>query len=124
MNKRTRISPVNELINPIQAVGMEATIKMIPIRIRAPYLSHRDPKTKRMTMSKATAKMLDVHISSLSRSKSCLMIGRSGAMANQIKKAMKKPHHEKWKARMWGRLAEQSLSSVALSSCSGSTLTA
>ena len=93
-------SPVKELIKPMKAVGMEATMRMEPMRMRAPYLSHRDPKTKRMTMSKATAKIFDVQISCLLRFRSTWMMGRRGAMANQMKKAMKNPHHEKWKARM------------------------
>jgi hypothetical protein len=44
-------------------------------------------------------------------------------MANQMKKAMKKPHHEQWKARMCGRAKLQSLISVDLSSWSGSITT-
>jgi hypothetical protein len=39
-----------------------------------------------------------------------------------MKKAMKKPHQEQWKARMCGREKSHSLISVALSSWSGSTL--
>ena len=35
---------------------------------------------------------------------------------------MKKPHHEQWNARIWGRAKEQSLISDALSSWSGSTV--
>ena len=48
---------------------------------------------------------------------------RRGLIANQIKKAMKKPHQEQWKARMWGRAKLHNLISVALSSWSGSTST-
>jgi hypothetical protein len=41
---------------------------------------------------------------------------RRGAIANQMKKAMKKPHHEQWKTRMCGLVKMQSLILVALSS--------
>ena len=51
------------------------------------------------------------------------LTGKRGAMANQIKNAVKKPIHEQWKARMCGRLKERSLISVPLSSWFGSTLT-
>jgi len=80
---------------PVKAVGMEANIKMIPIRMRAPNLSHIGPLMKRMKIVPSTEKMLDVQISCLVRpippsSGGSLITGMSGAMANQMKKAVKK----------------------------------
>jgi len=74
-----------------------------------------------MKMVPPTPTMLDVQISFLVRSRVSLISERRGAMENQMKKAMKKPSQEKWKALMCGREKLQSLISVALSSCSGST---
>ena len=65
--------------------------------------------------------MLDVQTSCGEIFNVSLILGRSGAMANQIKKAVKNPIHEQCKARIWGRLKDRSLISVALSSWSGST---
>mmetsp|Transcript_31084 Transcript_31084/g.75132 ORF Transcript_31084/g.75132 Transcript_31084/m.75132 type:complete len:323 (+) Transcript_31084:583-1551(+) len=94
MNRRMQISPVSEFTNPMHAVGMLANINTVPMGILAPNLSQMAPNWKRMTMSNATAQMFVVQISCLDRSRSLAMRGRSGAMANQMKKAMKKLHHE------------------------------
>jgi len=61
--------------------------------IRAPYLSHNAPNTKRMQTSKATAAMFVVHICCVDNFKSRLIIGSSGAIANHMKNAMKNDHH-------------------------------
>lgn len=79
----------------MQATGMEASINTHPIGTLAPYLSQTAPNTKRMHMSKATAQMLVVQMSCDDSPRSSLIKGRRGAMANQIKKAMKNPHQAK-----------------------------
>lgn len=96
----TTYSPVRLFTAPMQAVGIDANIRTDPIKIREPYLSQRDPKTNLMTISKATAKMFVVHICCPSKSRSSAMRGRRGAIANQIKKATKKPHQLQWNALM------------------------
>ena len=113
----------DELTKPVKAHGMDANIRMIPIGIRAPYLSHRGPLTNRRKIVPATEQMLDVHICCLVRPSVSLTSGRSGAIANQMKNAIKKQNHEQWNALMCGRLNDRSLISVALSSWLGSTLT-
>mmetsp|Transcript_1471 Transcript_1471/g.2348 ORF Transcript_1471/g.2348 Transcript_1471/m.2348 type:complete len:214 (-) Transcript_1471:132-773(-) len=115
------------LTRPVKAHGMEANIRRIPIRMRAPNLSHIGPLMKRMKVVPSTEQMLDVQICCLERlippsSIGFLITGRRGAIANQMKKAVKKPIHEQWKARMCGRLKLHNLISVALSSWFGSTL--
>merc|ERR1712071_268918 len=80
------------------------------------------PSAKRRIMVPATLAILDDHRSLTSICRLFLISGSRGAAANQIKKAIKKHHHEQWNARICGRAKEQSLISVALSSCSGSTL--
>jgi hypothetical protein len=55
-----------------------------------------------------TPTTLDVQISCFERFRVVRISERSGAIANQMKKAMKKPHHDKWKALMWGREKLQS----------------
>lgn len=79
-------------------MGIEASIKTTPIGIRAPYLSQTAPKTNLMQMSKETAQMLVVQISWVLRLRSTLIWGRRGAIANQMKNAIKKDHHAKWNA--------------------------
>ena len=65
----------------------------------------------------------DVQSSVFVRPREVLISGKRGAMANQMKKAMKKANQAQWKALMCGRLKLNILISVALSSWSGSTLT-
>ncbi len=113
-----------ELTSPIRAQGMEANINTHPIRIRAPNLSQRGPRMKRMIMVPATEQMFEVQMSCLEISSDSFTSGRRGAIANQMKKAMKNVHHEQWKARMWGLEKLHSLISDALSFCAGSTLRA
>lgn len=91
--------------------------------MRGPYLSHKGPLMKRKKMVPATEQILDVQISFLVKPSVSLTSGSRGAIANQMKNAMKKQNHEQWKARMCGLLKERSLISVALSSWLGSTLT-
>mmetsp|Transcript_23246 Transcript_23246/g.65867 ORF Transcript_23246/g.65867 Transcript_23246/m.65867 type:complete len:217 (+) Transcript_23246:895-1545(+) len=124
MKRRSTARPVAVCTRPVHAVGMEAEHRTTANKMRAPYLSHPGPRTKRMKMVPPTPTMLEVHTSCLVILRSSRISPRSGAMANQMKKAMKKHHHEQWKARMCGRAKLQSLISVALSSCSGSTATA
>ena len=121
-NYETHLLP-ELLTRPVSAHGIDAPISRTPIKRRAPYLSHMGPLMKRMTMVPATEQMLDVQISCLEIFSVSLISGKRGAMANQMKKAVKNPIQEQWKARMCGRLNERSLISVALSSWSGSTLT-
>mmetsp|Transcript_21581 Transcript_21581/g.45634 ORF Transcript_21581/g.45634 Transcript_21581/m.45634 type:complete len:206 (+) Transcript_21581:1181-1798(+) len=123
MKKRRTERVAALLTRPVQAQGIEQSIRSTPIRRRAPYLSHIGPLMKRMKTVPATEQMLDVQISCFEMPKVSLISGRSGAIANQMKKAVKNPIHEQWNARMCGRLKERSLISVALSSWSGSTLT-
>ena len=68
-----------------------------------------------------TPTILEVQICFFSRSSVSLISLRRGATANQMKKAMKNPTHEQWKALMWGREKLQSLIWLARSSWSGST---
>src|SRR5210317_877362 len=124
MKKRRAARDPALLTRPVKAQGMEAAARMKPIGIRAPYLSQIGPFTKRMKIVPATEQMLDVQICCLLRSRVFLISGKRGAMANQMKKAMKKQNQEQWKARMCGREKLQSLISVALSSWLGSTLRA
>lgn len=100
MKKRVAARVAAELTRPIQAQGIDAAIKTIPIRIRAPNLSQRGPRTKRMTIVPATEQMLEVQMSCLVILRSSLTSVSRGAMANQMKKAMKKQNQEQWKARM------------------------
>mmetsp|Transcript_2645 Transcript_2645/g.4895 ORF Transcript_2645/g.4895 Transcript_2645/m.4895 type:complete len:221 (+) Transcript_2645:871-1533(+) len=100
MKRRIQISPVREFTRPINAVGIEAAINTTPIGTLAPYLSQTAPKTKRMQISKATAQILVVQMSCEESPRSSLIRGRRGAMANQMKKAMKKDHQAKWKDLM------------------------
>mmetsp|Transcript_2278 Transcript_2278/g.3915 ORF Transcript_2278/g.3915 Transcript_2278/m.3915 type:complete len:206 (+) Transcript_2278:1175-1792(+) len=120
MKRRNITSPVAELTRPVKAVGMEAVHRTTAKRMRAPYLSHAGPSANRMRMVPATLTMLAVQICFFSSWRVSLISGRSGAMANQMKNATKKFHHEQWKARMCGRLKLHSLISFALSSWSGS----
>mmetsp|Transcript_13031 Transcript_13031/g.17463 ORF Transcript_13031/g.17463 Transcript_13031/m.17463 type:complete len:211 (+) Transcript_13031:1011-1643(+) len=124
MKRRRTARPAAELTRPVNAVGIDAKHRMTVKRIRGPYLSHAGPRTNRMKMVPPTPAIEDVQICCLVKSSVSLISDRSGAIANQMKKAMKKDHQEQWKARMCGREKLQSLISVALSSCSGSTFSA
>ena len=104
------------LTSPVMAVGIEAMQRIMANGIRAPYLSQTGPRRKRMKMVPPTPTMEEVQTSFLVMPMSSRISERRGAMANQMKKAMKKPHHEQWKARMCGRAKLQSLISDALSS--------
>mmetsp|Transcript_10214 Transcript_10214/g.24817 ORF Transcript_10214/g.24817 Transcript_10214/m.24817 type:complete len:104 (+) Transcript_10214:1361-1672(+) len=94
MNNRKKQSPVKLLTNPVQAVGILAAIKTPPIRMRDPNLSVSDPKTNRMTTSPLTARMLDNQICRVDKERVLLISGNNGAAENQMKKAIKKDHHE------------------------------
>ena len=74
--------------------GMAAKHKIAAMGIRAPYLSHAGPKIKRMAIVPATLVMLEVQISFFVNSSVIRICDSSGGIANQIKKAIKKPHHE------------------------------
>jgi hypothetical protein len=84
----------------VHAQGIEQPIKSTPINILAPYLSHKGPLMKRMKIVPSTLQMLLVQICSFDRSKVSLISGMRGAMANQMKKAVKNAIQEQWKARM------------------------
>ena len=71
---------------------------------RAPKVSHRGPTMKRDSTVEATEEMLALYTSSLLMPRSSLISFMRGAKANQDTKAMKKPNHAKWKARICGRL--------------------
>lgn len=124
MKKRRAIKPSAFVIRPVRAVGIDAKHKITVKSTLDPNLSHRGPRAKRKRMVPATLQILDDQIWNFVKPKVVRISGRRGAAANQIKKAMKKFHHEQWKARICGLAKEQSLISVALSSCSGSTLRA
>ena len=98
MNKRRIASPVAVSTKPVQAVGMEAQQRRTAIGIRAPHLSQQGPNTKRMKMVPPTPTMDDVQISCLVKPKVSRISERRGVIANQMKNAMKNPHHEQWKA--------------------------
>ncbi len=85
---------------PMRAQGMDAPMRTQPIKIRAPNLSQRGPRENLMTMVPATEQMLEVQISCFEIPRVFFTSGRRGAMANQMKKAMKNDHQEQWKARM------------------------
>mmetsp|Transcript_64841 Transcript_64841/g.173824 ORF Transcript_64841/g.173824 Transcript_64841/m.173824 type:complete len:207 (-) Transcript_64841:132-752(-) len=122
IKSRRMARPVALLTNPVHAVGMEAKQRMSMKRTRAPYLSHMGPMTKRIKIVPPTPTMEEVQTSCFVMPISSRISESKGAMANQMKKAMKKHHHAQWKARMWGRAKLQSLISLALSSWSGSVL--
>mmetsp|Transcript_850 Transcript_850/g.1028 ORF Transcript_850/g.1028 Transcript_850/m.1028 type:complete len:206 (-) Transcript_850:194-811(-) len=122
MKKRRMASEVAEVTSPVHAHGIEAPISTQPMRRRAPYLSQSGPSKKRMKIVPATEQMLDVHACWPVRPRVFLISGMSGAIANQMKNATKKVHHEQWNARMCGLLKVHSLISVDLSFWSGSTL--
>ena len=105
-----------EVTKPVNAHGILQSINSTPIKIRAPYLSQSGPLINLIKMVPATEQMLDVHTCCFVKPKVVLISGSKGAIANQIKKAVKKPIHEQWNARMCGRLNDRSLISVALSS--------
>ena len=94
MAARRAVKPAAELTKPMHDVGKEATQSKRPIRIRGPNLSHKGPMRKRIKMVEPTPIMLAVHTSFLVIPMSSRISPRKGAMANQMKKAMKKPHHE------------------------------
>jgi len=122
MKKRRAIKLEELLTRPVRAVGIEAKQRITVKRTLDPNLSHKGPRAKRKRMVPATLAILDDQTSTFVRLRVLRTSGRRGAIENQMKKAMKKFHHEQWKARMCGLANEQSLISVALSSCSGSTL--
>jgi len=124
IKKRVIDSDAVLFTSPIHAHGIDADIKTTAIKIRAPYLSQRGPRTNRMTIVPATEQMLDVQISFASIPRESLTSESKGAIANQIKKAMKKDHHEQWNARIWGLAKLHSLISVALSFWFGSVASA
>ena len=113
MKKRRTARDAALLTKPVKAQGMDAKQRMMLMGIRAPYLSQSGPLTNRRKMVPATEQMLDVQICFLDRPRVSFTSGNSGAMANQMKKAVKKHPHEQWKARMCGRLKDRSLISVA-----------
>lgn len=88
------------LTKPVQAVGIEAEHSTIVKRSLAPYLSQSGPRRKRMKIVLPTPTMFDVQICPLVRFSVVLISPRRGAMENQMKNAIKKPHHEQWKARI------------------------
>ena len=79
----------------MHAVGIEAAQRTTMKRMRAPYLSQAGPRRKRMKIVPATLKIEEVQICFLSNSRLILISGRSGAIANQMKNAMKNAHLEK-----------------------------
>lgn len=85
---------------PVKAHEIDAHIKITPIKIRAPYLSQSGPLIKRIKIVPSTEQMLDVQTSCGEIFNVSLILGRSGAMANQIKKAVKNPIHEQCTARI------------------------
>mmetsp|Transcript_5310 Transcript_5310/g.6202 ORF Transcript_5310/g.6202 Transcript_5310/m.6202 type:complete len:204 (-) Transcript_5310:56-667(-) len=107
---------------PIIAAGMDASMRTVPIRIRAPNLSHRGPRRNRIIAVPATDVIFEVQISLLLIPRVSCTSGRSGAIANQMRKARKKQIHDMWKARICGLSKLQSFISDARSSWSGSTL--
>jgi hypothetical protein len=100
MNKRRIASPVEEFTKPVHAVGMDAKQRRQAIGIRGPHLSQAGPNAKRMKMVPPTPTMEDVQISWLVNPKVVRISERRGVIANQMKKAMKNPHQEQWKALM------------------------
>ena len=105
MNRRRIANPVAELTNPVHAVGILAQHKTTVNSTRAPYLSHAGPNMKRMKMVPPTPTMLEVQISSLVNFKSSRISESNGAIANQMKKAIKNDHLRYF--REFGRDFEQ-----------------
>lgn len=105
---------VTELTRPMHAHGIEAAMSTIPIKMRAPNLSHRGPRANLITIVPATEQILEVQMSLELMSRSPLTSESNGAMANQMKNARKKQNHEQWNARMWGLEKLHSLIEVAL----------
>ena len=116
IKKRRAINPSALCTVPVRAVGIEAKQRITVKSTLDPNLSHRGPRAKRKRMVPATLQILEDQISNLVSPRVLRISGRRGAAANQIKKAIKKFHHEQWKARIWGLAKEQSLISSALSS--------
>ena len=94
MKKKMTQRNAYELARPVQAHGMEANISMKPMGMRAPYLSQSGPLMKRKKTVPATEQMLDVQTCCLVSPSVFEISGRRGAMANQMKKAMKKENHD------------------------------
>lgn len=120
MKKRITATSTALFTRPLKAVGMQPMMSRVLEMIRAPKVSQRGPTTNRESTVEDTDEMLASYTSSLVMLRSLLISFMSGAKANQDTKAMKKPNHAKWKARMWGRLKLHSLNMVALSCCLGS----
>lgn len=94
MNNRRMERPTAELTNPVQAVGIEHRTNTTAMGIRAPHLSQAGPSTTRIKMVPATLEMLEDQISWSESWRSSRISLRMGEMANQMKKATKKPHQE------------------------------
>ena len=78
------------LTKPISTVGIDARIRIVPIKICAPKLSQRGPRVNCMIIVPAAVQMFDVQMSFFSISRDFFTSGRRGTNANQMKKAMKK----------------------------------
>ena len=79
---------------PVHAVGMDARQRTEENSIRAPYLSHMGPNRSRTIIVPPTLAMEEVQISFFVKPNVIWISPRSGVMANQMKNAMKKAHHE------------------------------
>lgn len=97
---RRKRSPFDVCTNPVQAVGIAAKQRTHEKRILAPNTSHMGPMIKRMRIVPPTPAIEELQMSCVLRSRSFAISGRSGEMANQMKKATKNDHHEQWKALM------------------------
>ena len=100
MKKRSTESDAELFTTPVKAQGMDAKARIMPIGIRAPYLSHNGPFTKRKKMVPATEQILLVQTCCFVKPSVSFTSGSRGAMANQMKNAMKKQNQLQWNARI------------------------
>ena len=89
MKNRRTASEVALLTRPVQAQGILAKHRMILMGILAPYLSQRGPLMNRSKMVPATEQIFEVQISFFVSPRVILISASSGAMANQMKNAVK-----------------------------------
>ena len=93
IKRRNTARLVALLMVPVMAVGILAKQRTQAKGMRAPNLSHMGPRMKRMAMVPPTPTIDEVQISSLLNPRVVLISDKRGAMANQTKKAKKKPNH-------------------------------
>ena len=89
MKNRMTASEVALLTRPVNAQGILAKHRIMLMGILAPYLSQRGPLMNRRKIVPKTEQMFEVQISCFVSPRVILTSESSGAMANQMKNAMK-----------------------------------